>query len=115
MDLIKSKFLLLPVLFAVGLFLLDKLLLLPEVRDNFIQPGGAIYYRQRAEQIGRLREHLRARPVSEKNVVVFGDSRSFAIGDFVASFVGFRDVKVWNFAGPQALPVYHAWLAEKLF
>ncbi len=78
----KATYLLWPIVFILALFLLDKLFLLPEVRDNFLQPGGSIYYRQRVEQLEIFRKaapELRARKF--KVGVVLGDSRSFSIGN----------------------------------
>ena len=105
-----------PVLLLLSLFVLDKIFLLPEVRDNFIQPGGMMYYRQRAEQIESFKTYLKDQKApAEKVVAVFGDSRSFAAGDLVFKYLGYKDWTVFNFAGPQALPVYHYYLAGKMF
>ncbi|MEQ9363314.1 MAG: DUF1574 family protein [Leptospirales bacterium] len=119
---LRAKYLLLPIAFLFALFLLDKLFLIPEVRDNFIQPGGAIYYRQRAEQLQTVRAEIpKLREADFKVGAVFGDSRSFSIGNLSAAtaktLLGYS-TEAWrliNFASPQALPAYHAYLAEKLF
>lgn len=117
MELLKNRIIFLPVLFLFFLFTADKVFLLPEVRNSFIQPGGMTYYVQREQQKSEIKNFL----ASEKSkgvttAVVFGDSRSFAIGDVVVRRVmGRSDWKVYNFAGPQAMPVYHAYLAEEIF
>lgn len=115
MTLLRNKYLFWPLIFLFVLFSLDKLFLLPGVRDRFIQPGGMMYYRQRETQLETLRRDLRKAPSREKQIIVLGDSRSFAIGSVVAKFVGYPQYKVYNFAGPQALPVYHSYMAEQIF
>ncbi|MBR33248.1 MAG: hypothetical protein CMN77_18255 [Spirochaetaceae bacterium] len=95
------------------LFLLDKVFLIPEVRDAFMQPGGMVYYRHRIHQLDKYLD----RKEDEKNrrtVVVLGDSRSFGIGTSMAELAGKKDVKIWNFSGPQAVPAYHLFLLERL-
>ncbi len=117
---LRAPYLLTPVL-ALALFLaVDKLFLLPEVRENFIQPGGMLYYRQRAEQIRRVHAELPALAPGLNAAVVFGDSRSFALGQLMARSTYARarlktGWRIYNFAGPQAVPAYHAYLAERLF
>lgn len=117
---LRAPYLLTPIL-ALAIFLaLDKIFLLPEVRDNFIQPGGMMYYRQRAEQIGRMRAELPTLAAGLQTAAVFGDSRSFALGQLMARSTYARarvksEWRIYNFAGPQAVPTYHAYLAEKLF
>ena len=115
MNLYRHRFLFYPLIFFIALFLLDKIFLLPEARNNFIQPGGMLYYSQRESQIRKLRAHLARKKPGEKILVVFGDSRSFALGDYGFKMVGIHGVSVYNFAGPQALPAYHAYLAGRLF
>ncbi len=115
MDFIRSPYLVYPVTFVVGLFLLDKVFLLPEVRENFVQPGGMLYYMQRHRQVRSFEQEARRTAPKQKLAVVFGDSRSFALGDLVAKYVRGPRWEVFNFAGPQAVPAYHAYLAEKLF
>ncbi|MCR9144095.1 MAG: DUF1574 domain-containing protein [bacterium] len=120
--LLRARFLLLPVALLFTLFLFDKLFLLPDIRDNFLQPGGSIYYRQRHEQLSTTRADIpKLRALGYKVGAVFGDSRSFSIGNLSAgtakNMMGF-DTDGWhlfNFASPQAVPAYHAYLAEKLF
>ena len=114
-NLYKNKFLLYPVFFLLTLFLLDKIFLIPEVRGNLLQPGGMLYYYQRKEQIGEFKQFLREKNKSDETLLVFGDSRSFAIGDMVAKYLGYTNLQVYNFAGPQALPAYYDYLAEQLF
>lgn len=118
----RAKFLLLPLAFLFTLFLLDKVFLIPEIRDNFVQPGGAIYYRQRQEQLQTVRAQIpELRKAGFKVGAVFGDSRSFSVGNLSAATAktihGYatEDWRLYNFASPQALPAYHAYLAEKLF
>ena len=84
MRLLKNKYLLLPALFLFILYSVDKLFLLPEVRKKFIQPGGMVYYLQRESMIPMVRERARVKPKGEKLAVVFGDSRSFALGNVPA-------------------------------
>lgn len=115
MDFLRAPYLMYPVIFVLGLFLLDKVFLIPEVRENFIQPGGMLYYSLRKEQVEKFPAELASLAPTEKSVVVFGDSRSFALGDLAAKFFFGRQWNVYNFAGPQAVPAYHAFLAEKLF
>jgi len=115
MDLITKRFLILPAVFIAVLFVLDKIFLLPEVRDHFIQPGGMMYYRQRARQVDLYNEFAKNPPPGTKLAVVFGDSRSFAIGNIVSSYIGKKDWTIFNFAGPQAVPAYHDHLSEKIF
>lgn len=114
MDLLRNKYLTVPVLFVAVLFVLDKLFLLPEVRDAFIQPGGMIYYRQRQEQLKTLRARACAPDRKDRLAVVLGDSRSFALGQDMIRQERHRDVSIFNFAGPQAIPVYHLYLAERM-
>ena len=115
MEPLRAPYLIYPVVFVVGLFLLDKIFLLPEVRSNFIQPGGMLYYAQRRQQIREFPKEIAALGRDQHVVVVFGDSRSFALGDLPAKFVKGPRWDVFNFAGPQAVPAYHAFLAERLF
>ncbi|MCB1171432.1 MAG: hypothetical protein KDK25_13890, partial [Leptospiraceae bacterium] len=42
------------------LFLADKIFLIPEVRDSFMQPGGMVYYRPRLHQLDRFAEYQSA-------------------------------------------------------
>lgn len=120
--LLRAKYLLLPVALIFVLFLLDKIFLLPDVRDNFMQPGGAIYYRQRVEQAQTIRAEIpKLREQGFKVGVVFGDSRSFSVGNLSSAAAkmlqGYatEDWRLFNFAAPQAVPAYHAFLAEKIF
>ncbi|MCB1326038.1 MAG: DUF1574 family protein [Spirochaetales bacterium] len=120
MHILRAPYLLYPVLFLGLVFLLDKVFLIPEVRDNFIQPGGMLYYRQRDLQINRLHNALPELPADRRVAVVFGDSRSFAIGDMtnvplLEEGPDFRSWIIYNFAGPQAVPAYHTYLAERIF
>lgn len=94
------------------LFLLDKIFLIPEVRDSFMQPGGMVYYRHRLHQLERFAE--RKPPEKKSTVVVLGDSRSFGIGTAMAEASGKKDVEIWNFAGPQAVPAYHLFVLERM-
>ncbi len=114
MDLLRNKFLLYPILFIAVLFVLDKIFLLPEVRDNFIQPGGMIYYRQREEQLATLRTFACREDRKERLVAVLGDSRSFALGQDMIPRDRRDEFAIFNFSGPQAMPVYHHYLAEKM-
>lgn len=70
MDLITKRFLILPAVFIAVLFVLDKIFLLPEVRDHFIQPGGMMYYRQRARQVDLYNEFAKNPPPGTKLAVV---------------------------------------------
>ena len=115
MEPLRAPYLVYPVAFVVGLFLVDKLFLLPEVRDNFIQPGGMLYYALRKQQIAEFPKEMAALAPGQHSAVVFGDSRSFALGDLPAKYVKGPRWDVFNFAGPQAVPGYHAFLAERLF
>ncbi len=116
MELIRNKYLLYPLAFVAALFLLDKLFLLPEVRDSFVQPGGMMYYRQREMQLKAFHDYAALPHPGRKLAVVFGDSRSFAIGDIMAhNFLNKMDWDIFNFSGPQALPAYHDYLASRLF
>lgn len=114
MDLLRNKFLIYPVLFVAALFVVDKLFLLPEVRDAFIQPGGMIYYRQRQEQLKTLRAQACDPERKGRLVAVLGDSRSFALGQDMIRQDRHREFSIFNFSGPQAMPVYHLYLAEKM-
>ncbi|MEQ8352732.1 MAG: DUF1574 family protein [Leptospiraceae bacterium] len=95
------------------LFAVDKLFLIPEVRDSFMQPGGMVYYRHRIHQLELYRKYMEQEP-RERTVVVLGDSRSFGIGTSMAELAGKTDVKIWNFAGPQAVPAYHLFILERI-
>jgi len=107
------KLILLSVASLAGLFVLDKIFLLPEVRDHFIQPGGMIYYRQRARQIEPFRR-FSCENRDSRVVLVLGDSRVFALGQDMLDKEERKDWEIWNFAGPQAIPAYHYYLARKL-
>lgn len=115
MQLLNQKYLLLPVAFLGFLFVVDKIFLIPGVRANFLQPGGMTYYEQREEQVRTLKKALRDKKEGETIAVVMGDSRSFALGNAVTNYLKRSDIRILNFAGPQAMPVYHAYMAEKLF
>lgn len=114
MDLIRNRYLVYPVLFVAFFFALDKIFLLPEVRDNFIQPGGMIYYRQRQEQLKKFKALACQAERDRRLVAVLGDSRSFALGQDMIKEERHRDIDLFNFSGPQAIPVYHLYIAEKL-
>ena len=114
MEFLRRPFLWLSVLLFPLLYGLDKVFLLPSVRDHFVQPGGMMYYRQRTEQLELLKEHLQRIGDSSQTVIVLGDSRSFGIGRHVAMFAGYSNPDIWNFAGPQAVPAYHDYLIEKI-
>ena len=97
------------------LFLLDRLFLLPEVRLESIQPGGMMYYKQRESMVRTVKERASQKVPGEKLAVVFGDSRSFAIGNVPARYVGKTDWNIFNFSGPQAVVAYHDYLSEEIF
>ncbi len=115
MNIFRYKFVFIPLVFVVVLFLLDKIFLLPKVRENFMQPGGMVYYKQREMQLDKLERFLSDGKKNIHTGIVMGDSRSFALGNVVLNYIGRPDIQVLNFAGPQALPIYHAYLAEKIF
>ena len=115
MDFIKYRFIYYPVIFIAVIFLLDKIFLIPEMRQNFIQPGGMMYYSQRILQLSYLKNFLEKDNQGKKVAVVMGDSRSFALGNIAAWFSGKKDWYLYNFAGPQAVPAYHFYLAQKIF
>ena len=112
---ISWKLLLAPVFALFVLSYVDKAFLLPEVRDRFLQPGGMVYYKQRERQIDRMREYAKAKPPDIHLAVVLGDSRSFAIGNLPAQYIGRKNWKIFNFAGPQANPAYFYYLSRRLF
>ncbi len=112
---ISWKLFLSPVFALAALYYVDKAFLLPEVRDRFLQPGGMVYYKQREGQIERMREYARTKPDDIKLAVVLGDSRSFAIGNLPAQYIGRKTWKIFNFAGPQANPAYFYYLSRRLF
>jgi hypothetical protein len=112
--LLHHRFVLYPIFTIALLFVLDKIFLIPEVRDRFIQPGGMFYYAHRKKQLSDLRAYLEKND-SKPVAVVFGDSRSFAIGDLTAQRGGHNAWRIFNFSGPQAVPGYHYFLAEKIF
>lgn len=110
-----------PIYILVGtlllLFLADKIFLIPEVRDRFMQPGGMVYYRHRLHQLdlySRAMDQLSKEKSNVSQVVVLGDSRSFGIGTAMAETGGKKDVHIWNFAGPQAVPAYHLYLTQRI-
>lgn len=100
----------------LGIFLIDKIFLLEDVRDYFIQPGGMLYYRQRKEQIKILEDKIKKEGLNKKNqiIIVLGDSRSFGIGTDLANLIQLKNISIWNFAGPQAVPAYYLFIAEKI-
>ncbi|MCB1174849.1 MAG: DUF1574 family protein [Leptospiraceae bacterium] len=117
---LKKAYLLTPVLFVLILFTLDKLLLLPEIRQHLIQGSGMIYYEQRKLQIEAQKEALQKSAHPELGLAIFGDSRSLALGEM--TLLGdpelmqkYSDFTIFNFSSPQAIPAWHAWLAEKVF
>ena len=114
MDFIKYRFIYYPVLFVAGIFIFDKIFLLPEVRDNFIQPGGMMYYRQRHKQLHALDEFFETPRSQKKVAAVLGDSRSFALGNVAAWYIEKKEWYLFNFAGPQAVPAYHYYIAKKI-
>lgn len=112
---ISWRYLLIPTFSLIALFIADKIFLIPEVRDHFLQPGGMVYYRQRMRQVQKFREYAKSRPEDVKLLVVLGDSRAFAIGNLPAHFIGRKEWRIYNFAGPQASPAYFNYLAGRLF
>jgi hypothetical protein len=112
MRLSNLKYLIVVVGILGGLFVLDKVFLIPEVRDSFMQPGGMVYYRHRLHQLDVFKD--REENKEGPDIVVFGDSRSFGIGTSMARGAGIPDVQIWNFAGPQAVPGYHTFLLERI-
>lgn len=113
MDFIKYRYIYYPVLFIVLFFLLDKIFLLPEVRRNFIQPGGMLYYYQRNQMLSDY-ANIKSRNKNKKTAIVLGDSRSFALGNFTLSEKHRKKWNIINFAGPQAVPAYQFYITEKL-
>lgn len=105
-----------PILILI-IFLIDKIFLIEEVRDHFIQPGGMLYYRQRKEQLKILEDKIKKDKLNKENqiIIVLGDSRSFGIGTDLAKAIQLNDFSIWNFAGPQAVPAYYLFVAEKIF
>ncbi|MFN3604480.1 MAG: DUF1574 family protein [Leptonema sp. (in: bacteria)] len=116
MNLFQKPYLLFFPFLIFSIFLLDKIFLLDIVRDHFIQPGGMLYYRQRKEQIHRLRQMVLNKqiPDQDKLVLVLGDSRSFGLGMEVVKYLNIQNFSLWNFAGPQAVPAYHLYIAENI-
>ncbi|GIX41898.1 MAG: hypothetical protein KatS3mg129_1631 [Leptospiraceae bacterium] len=116
MFLIKKPHLLFFPLLIAGIFLIDKIFLLENVRDHFIQPGGMLYYRQRKEQLGILKKYILHND-NKKNtlIIVLGDSRSLGLGQEIANYIKKNELDIWNFAGPQAVPAYYFYIAKKIF
>lgn len=110
MQLFKSPQLLIPVLVVILLFLFDKIFLIPEVRKEFMQPGGMVYYKHRQGMLDTIKKQS-----SSRDILVLGDSRSFGIGTDMAKAAGFENRIIWNMAGPQAVPAYHYYIAKKVF
>ncbi len=113
MEFLKKSYLYTPILVILFIFLFDKIFLLPIVRDNFIQPGGMLYYRQRKEQLEILKNYKI--PSQKKLTIVLGDSRAFSIGNEVANYIQIPDLDIWNFAGPQAVIAYHFYIASQIY
>lgn len=112
---ISWRYLLVPLFTLFALFVADKIFLIPEVRDQFLQPGGMVYYRQRMRQIDKFKAYARSKPSDTKLLVVMGDSRAFAIGNLPAHYIGRKEWRIYNFAGPQASPAYFDFLSRRLF
>ncbi len=112
---ISWRYLLIPLFSLLALFIADKIFLIPEVRDSFLQPGGMVYYRQRMHQIAKFREYAKKKPDDVKLAVVLGDSRAFALGNLPAHAIGRKDWRIYNFSGPQASPAYFNYMAGRLF
>ncbi len=115
MFLLKYRYLLFFPLLILFLFIIDKIFLIESVRDHFIQPGGMLYYRQRKEQLNILKKEL---PNIEKNgkrlIIVLGDSRTLGLGQEIANLIQQKQLEIWNFAGTQAIPAYHYYIAKKI-
>ncbi|MBI3395865.1 MAG: DUF1574 family protein, partial [Spirochaetia bacterium] len=66
------------------------------------------------EQLTKAHDRLVQNEGKKKTLFVFGDSRSFAIGRDMLSPADRERWDIINYAGPQAVPAYHAFLAERL-
>lgn len=113
--LIKKPYLLFYPLLILSIFILDKIFLIDNVRDHFIQPGGMLYYRQRKEQLEELKSYVNHNNLKEKKlIIVLGDSRSLGLGQEIANFIQNKELDIWNFAGTQAVPAYHFYITSKI-
>ncbi|MEQ9364528.1 MAG: DUF1574 family protein [Leptospirales bacterium] len=111
MDFIKYRVLWLPLLFAAGLFIVDKVFFLTPVRratEHWSRLED--YFYGSRERLFRLLQQEAAEVGSAADVVlIYGSSRSapFPVKLFAAEFPGAR---LYNFSAPSAAPsYYHYW------
>lgn len=115
MNWMRTKILLAPILLLAGVFALDKLFLIPSLRD-FFQPWQKIeppLYASRYRLYDLYRESFAADKAAGRKIgVVFGSSRSAEFDtDAIAKQVS--GSKTYNFSAPFACPAFHYyWLSR---
>ncbi|PKA15427.1 DUF1574 domain-containing protein [Leptospira haakeii] len=108
----KKKFIYIPLIFIVFLFLADKIFLLDFFKTSFYQEGNPVYYTHR----NHLFEKLKGDPsLKEKNLALaFGDSRAYPYSIKTLPENIQKDWTVYNFSGPQAVPAYGFYWFRKI-
>ena len=116
MDLLKNRFLFYPLLFLAGAFCLDKIFLLPEVREytrlwNQIE---APLYATRSDLLEQLKRDYPARQAKgERLGLILGTSRAAEFNSAeIARYV--PNSYTYNFSAPLAASSYHFYWLEKI-
>ena len=107
----KNRYIYKPVVFLLIFFLLDKIFLLDFFKNDFLQTGNVIYYQHRKMLLERL---LVKKDKEKKLVIAFGDSRAYSFSDLALPEHIKKSWEIYNFAAPQAAPVYSYFMLEKM-
>jgi len=111
--LLSRPFLFYPVILFFVILLIDKIFLLPVFHGEFLQAGNSVFYHQRRVLADRLVGDPKIKET--KLALVFGDSRSYPYSELGIPKEKQKDWSLYNFSGPQAIPMYsYFWLDELL-
>jgi len=112
---IQRPFLLLPVLYLLLVFCLDKVFYLPVFREGFLQPGNSVFYYHRKLLFDKLIQERRAAEATPRWSLVLGDSRSYPFTELAFAESEKATWSLYNFSSPQSVPmVSYYWLRKVL-
>lgn len=100
--------------FLAVVFLLDKVFLLDYFEEKFLQTGNPVFYHHRKTLFERLTRDTEVRSGNKKFLLTLGDSRSYPYSDKALPEDRMDQWSVYNFSGPQAVPMYSLYWLERI-
>lgn len=110
----KHKFLLYPILFLVIVLIVDKVFLLDYFQERFLQTGNPVFYHHRKLLFERIQNDPDVLESKKKLILTLGDSRSYPFSDLAIPESERKEWTVYNFSGPQAVPMYSLYWLERI-